>query len=156
MVAVDGQQQARSQVRARLPELATADADQWRSLLRARADVVRCDAHPAAVSRLSSRTDDVAAGGPAHAASRGIDLVVLDAPPELYVRRDRWQDLSEQLLLRPAHGAWNLVVRLPPLWPFNGAAGAAVVAADLLDNAEPRAVAVGARMLRELAKEPAR
>lgn len=143
---------ARSQIRARLPELAGASADQWRSLLRTRAEMVRCEAHPAAIVRLQSHADAVVASGPDQAGTQGIDLVVIDALPEVYVRRDRWLDLSAQLHVRPTHGAWNCTVRLPSLWPFHGTASAAVVSADLLDSAEPRAVAAGAQKLRELAE----
>lgn len=142
---------ARSQVRARLVELAGTDADHWRGLLRGRAQVMRCRAHAASLPRLLSKADIVVASGPAQAASHGIDLVALDAPPEIYVRPDRWEELAAQLHVRPTHGEWNLTVRLPPLWPFTGPAGPAVVAADLLDSAEPRAVVAGARVLAELA-----
>lgn len=101
-------------------------------------------------------TGDVVVSGPAQAGAHGIDLVALDTPPALYVRRERWGDLAATLFVRPTHGAWDLTVRLPPRWLFDGPCGPAVVAADLLASAEPRAVAAGARKLRELAGEQAR
>src|SRR3954471_17069270 len=75
---------ARSQVRAQARVLAGADAPRWRAALRARSDVRRVAAHPAAIRRLAAEPG-VLVAGPAEAAARGLDLVALGAAPELYV-----------------------------------------------------------------------
>ncbi|MPZ01156.1 MAG: hypothetical protein GEU97_24975 [Actinophytocola sp.] len=53
----------------------------------------------------------------------------------------------------------NLVLRLPrDVWPFEPAAGPgpAVLAADLLESAEPRAIAADAAQLNHLADQAVR
>lgn len=146
---------ARSQVRSLLRGLNGGDADRWRAALRARNEVLRCRAHPSAVRYLSDEPDVIPAG-PAEAARHGIDLVVLNAIPELYVRPDRWPDLRDRFQIAEQAPEPNLIVRLPrDVWPFEPAAepGPAVLAADLIESAEPRAVAGGAAQLNRLARQ---
>lgn len=146
---------SRSQVRSALRNLSCGDADRWRAALRARGDVLRCRAHPAAVRYLLDDADVVPAG-PAEAARRGIDLVALDAPPEMYVPPTRWPTLRERFRIVEKAREPNLIVRLPrDVWPFEPAAeaGPAVLAADLVESAEPRAVAAGAARLNRLADQ---
>jgi hypothetical protein len=72
-----------------------------------------------------------------------------------------WPGLSSSLAIRPAGPdhpgvAPNLTVFLPRIaWPFRGRRELpdAVLAADLLDSAEPRAVRAGAQRLDDLLKE---
>lgn len=145
---------ARSQVRRHLADLVEPSAQDWAAALRRRSRVLDVEAHPAAVERLR-RTDGVHAVGPGVAVARGFDVVALGEPlPELYVAADRWPDLSRSLALREGQSP-ALRVRVPQeVWPFEGAAqrvpGDAVLAADLLEAAEPRAVAAGAARLAEL------
>lgn len=63
-----------------------------------------------------------------------------------------WGHIARSLALRPSHDA-NLVIRHPMLvWPFEGrdAVPDAAIAADLLYDAEPRAVRAGQLRLNEL------
>jgi excisionase family DNA binding protein len=149
---------ARSQVRALVRGLGGADADRWRAILQARSDVLRCRTHPSAVRYLVDDADVVPAG-PAEAARQGIDLVVLDPVPEIYVSPSRWPGLRDKFQVVEKAREPNLVVRLPRhRWPFEPAAdpGTAVLAADLLESAEPRAVVAGAAQLNHLADQAAR
>jgi excisionase family DNA binding protein len=148
---------ARSQVRRYLADQVDPDADDWRAVLRGRSLVVDAAAHPAAVERLR-RMDAVRSGGPNAAIGRGFDLVALAEPvPEFYVPEELWPALSRSLALREAADA-DLRLRVPKeVWPFvdpglgrQGRVGDAVLAADLLEAAEPRAVAAGAARLGEL------
>ena len=157
---------ARSQVRALLRELASSapDAARWRSLLRGRAAVVRASGHPAALARLQARMNkpNPEAGphqppypaGPALAALAGIDLVVLGALPHLYVPADQWPALRSEWHLSVATDAEpGLIVHVPAgVWPFDrgGQVGDAAICADLLDEAEPRAVSGALNRLHEL------
>jgi hypothetical protein len=143
---------ARSQVRRLGRRLSGADADHWRAALRARSEVHRCQAHPAALRRLLEEPS-VRAGGPAEAERLGVDLVVVRGRPEVYVPTPEWPRLARSLHLVDAAGDPDVVVRLPhEVWPFEGRndAGVAVLAADLLDCDEPRAIAAGATKLNEL------
>ncbi|MEQ6900775.1 helix-turn-helix domain-containing protein [Nocardioides sp. YIM 152588] len=150
---------ARSQVRRYLADLVAPKVDNWRAALRARSRVLDVVAHPAAIDRLG-RVNGVLAVGPLAAVDRGFDLVALAEPvPEFYVAEERWPDLERSLALREGPEA-NLRIRLPnEVWPFvdaaseQGEVGDAVLAADLLDAAEPRAVAAGAARLDELLAE---
>lgn len=148
---------ARSQVRRYLADLIDPGPDGWRAALRGRSSVLGIVAHPAAIERLR-RVHGVHAAGLSAAASRGFDLVALADPmPELYVEEEQWHDLSCSLALRDGPEP-NLRVRLPKeVWPFavvegrgQGLIGDALLAADLLESAEPRAVAAGAACLGEL------
>ena len=145
---------ARSQVRARVRELAGADAARWRALLRGRSDVLRLYGHPAALRRLLADPHVVAAGAQA-AAAAGVDLVVTDAVAEAYVSADQAKRLIEALALLDRPGQVNLMLRVPrQVWPFDqdpNRAGAAVLAADLLEAAEPRAISSGVAVLNDLA-----
>lgn len=148
---------ARSQVRRYLADLDHPGPDGWRAALRGRSRVLDVVAHPAAIDRLR-RADGVRLAGPAAVVGRGFDVVALGEPvPELYVAAATWPDLSRSLALREGADP-NLRVRLPrEVWPFADAgspggvvASDAVLAADLLEADEPRAVAAGAARLDEL------
>lgn len=148
---------ARSQVRRYLADLNGPSADGWRAALRGRSRVLDVAAHPAAIERLR-RIDGVQQVGPIAVADRGFDVVDLAEPlPEFYVAAESWPELSRSLALREAADP-NLRIRLPnEVWPFadperlgHAVVGDAVLAADLLDADEPRAVAAGAVRLDEL------
>jgi excisionase family DNA binding protein len=149
---------ARSQVRALLRQLHGADADRWRSALRARSGVHRMEAHPSALRRLKA-DPAVRPAGPELAVHAGADLVVLGAVPEVYVSAADWPHLGQRLRLREAEGHANLLVRVPVgVWPWSEdkAVGPAALAADLLDSSEPRAVSAGARLLDDLTRRHAK
>ncbi|WP_408895575.1 helix-turn-helix domain-containing protein [Nocardioides sp. R1-1] len=145
---------ARSQVRRYLADLVDPGADGWLAALRGRSRVLEVVAHPAAIERLR-RVDGVWPTGPSAAAVRGFDLVALAEPiPQFYLAEEQWPALSHSLALREGAEP-RLVVRLPrEVWPFAEGrlrgVGDAVLAADLLEAAEPRAVAAGAACLSEL------
>lgn len=146
---------ARSQVRSLLARLDDPGPEVWLSLLRARSDVVRVVAHPAALERLPG-VDGVLRAGAGEAVSRGFDLVSLDASPEeVYVAAPVWPQVVSSLALRQSArpDLANLVVRIPrAVWPFEerGEVSEAALAADLVESAEPRAIAAGAARLSEL------
>ena len=143
---------ARSQVRAQARALAGADASRWRAALHARSDLRRVAVHPAAFRRLEAEPG-VLVAGPGEAAARGLDLVALGAQPELYVRGDAWPDLVERYALDEHSGRPSLLVRVPRAgwWPADGELSVPVLAADLLEHAEPRAVNAAAGALNDLA-----
>lgn len=143
---------SRSQVRTHLRRLDEPAPQIWLSLLRSRSDVVRALAHPAALRRLAD-IDGARRAGASEAAGRGFDLVVLgDVLPEFYLEASAWPRVARSLAIRESSEP-NLVVRIPKgVWPFGGAAEVsdAALAADLLESAEPRAIAAGASHLNEL------
>jgi hypothetical protein len=150
-----------SQLRARLRGLADAAPGQWRAALRGRSEVLSCQAHPAAIPRLIGH-EGVLPAGLAVLGGRPFDLVTAEhVIDQAYVDPVRWPALSSALAIRPAGpghpGAVpNLTVFLPRIgWPFQNRRELpdSVLAADLLDSAEPRAVRAGARRLDELLKE---
>jgi hypothetical protein len=152
---------ARSQLRARLRRLAGTDPAQWRAALRGRSEVLSCQAHPAAISRLAAR-EGVLPAGLAVLAGRPFDLVIAEhAIDQAYVDPALWPALSSGLAIRPAGPdhlgvAPNLAIFLPRIgWPFRGRRELpdSVLAADLLDSPEPRAVSAGAQRLGELLRE---
>jgi excisionase family DNA binding protein len=144
---------ARSQLRHSMARLAGADADQWRAVLRGRNEVRRCQVHPAAHRRLQGR-EGVMQGGAGLAARRGFDLVVSGSDvAQYYADPGQWPELARALAIREVDEKPNLLVLLPrAVWPFEDRAEVpdAVLAADLLDAAEPRAVRAGALRLEEL------
>jgi len=141
---------ARSQVRQLGRRLSGVDADRWRAALRARSDVHRCQAHPAAVGRLLEEPS-ARRGGPGEAQRLGADLVVVVGRPEIYLPAEEWSRLAQTLHLIDAVGDPDVMVRVPrDVWPFEDQAGVAVLAADLLDSDEPRAIRAGAAKLNEL------
>lgn len=145
----------RSRARALVRGFAGADANRWRGALRARQLKVECRVHPAALGRLTD-APGVVAVGPAVAARAGADLVALRAVEEVYVRAEEWPQLVRRLGVKQGVDEPNLVVRLPAaVWPFehypHGRPGLAVLAADLLDSPEPRAIEAGVAALNELA-----
>jgi len=145
---------ARSQVRSALRLLVDADANRWRSALHGRSRVLRCRAHPAAVTRLLGN-DRVLAAGAVEAARRGVDLVATEEITQVYVPEEQWPSLASSLFIREEPVETNLVVRLPRgLWPFGDAteASVAALAADLLESAEPRAISGGVAKLHELTR----
>ena len=145
---------ARSQTKALLRRLAGADADRWRAALRARSDVLRCRAHPAAIKRLLIEHEGlVLAAGDQQAVLFGADLVAVDPLQQVYVRAQDWPQVATRWSVRVGVSEPNLMVRLPrKVWPFErqGRVSAAAVAADLLESGEPRAVAGGLVLLDEL------
>ena len=147
---------ARSQVRQVLRGISGADADRWRAVLRARSEVHPSRAHPAALRRLLD-TPGVRASGSIDVAGHGIDLVVVNALPEVYVTASEWPQLARSLHLVTVHtGVPDVVVRVPriPLaFAHRLSLGAAAVAADLMDSDEPRAVVAGAAKLNELSRQ---
>ncbi len=91
--------------------------------------------------------------GAARAAAAGADLVVLDAMAEVYVKEGDWPQFAKMWHARPAAADANVLVRLPvDVWPFEGRSevGSAVLAADLLESAEPRGVVAGLGLLNTL------
>jgi excisionase family DNA binding protein len=149
---------ARSQVRASMRKYVGASADRWRAALVGRSRAVECQIHPAAVRRLLA-SDAVRSTGAVVASRRGFDLQVAHADVDhVYVDPDSWPELSAALAVRPRDlarpsGLANLVVLLPQVpWPFAGRAEVpdSVLAADLLDSPEPRAIRAGAARLNEL------
>ena len=148
----------RSQVRSYLARLDEPGADEWRSILRGRSEVRPVRAHPAAVARLSE-LDNVLHAGTAEAVRRNFDLVSAGEPrPEFYMPIRAWEHIAHALALQPSHDA-SLIIRHPMMvWPFEGRdeVSDAVIAADLLSAAEPRAVRAGHLRLNELLKDVVR
>lgn len=146
----------RSRLRAAARDLLGGSDNRWRALLVRRQDVFRCHAHPAAVRRLLDEPGVVPAGAGA-AVAAGADLVVVEAVPEVYVEPGAWGQLSARYAVRAATSRPDVVVRVPSgIWPFVPGAehpGPALLAADLLDSDEPRAVAAGGEVLRALAHD---
>ncbi len=150
---------ARSQVRHQLRLLADGNAQRWRDALRRRSSRIPVRVHPAALSRIGKESDlPVLWAGPARAVSSGADLLVLDPLAEIYIREGDWPQFAKTWHARPAADA-NLLVRLPvAVWPFDGRSevGSAVLAADLLESSESRAIAAGLGLLSTLAGGEAR
>lgn len=147
----------RSRARVHARHLAGADIRRWRAALRNRQARILCLAHPAALPRLASAPGVIPAG-PVAASAAGADVVAMEAALEVYVSEADWPDLARRLAIRQDVGyqAANLVVRVPAeVWPFEGDAGAgpglAMLAADLLDSGEPRALSAGVEALNRLA-----
>jgi excisionase family DNA binding protein len=149
---------ARSQLRASMKKYVDTSADRLRAALVGRSRAVECQIHPAAVRRLLA-SDAVRATGAVVASRRGFDLHVVHADVDhVYVDPDSWPKLAAALAVRPRDlsrpsGLANLVVLLPLVpWPFAGRAEVpdSVLAADLLDSTEPRAIRAGAARLNEL------
>jgi excisionase family DNA binding protein len=141
---------ARSQVKARLRAMGDAGAGEWRALLRARSDVLVFQVHPSALDHLRVEPK-VQPAGPALASAAGADLVAVQSVDELYVRPADWPRLAKRWHAKPVPSGGNLIVRQPrDIWPFDGneAVGAAALAADLVESAEPRAVRAGVDVLR--------
>jgi hypothetical protein len=152
---------ARSQLRASTRRLAGAGPDLWRAALRGRNDVLPCQVHPAALSRLADR-EGVLPAGLAAIAGRAFDLTVGPRDiDQVYADPVLWPGISRDLVIRAAGPASpalvaNLAVLLPRIaWPFGGRAVLpdSVLAADLLDSPEPRAASAGALRLNELTEE---
>lgn len=146
---------ARSQVRARLRDLADADADadRWHALLRARSQVLAVRVHPAALPRMQAEDASVVLpAGAGRAVEIGADLVAVDSLAEVYIRAENWPALARRFHAKIVPADGNLRVRLPQgVWPFadQDEVGAAALAADLLESPEPRAVSAGLHLLRE-------
>lgn len=145
----------RSRARVHARSLAGTDANRWRAALRRRHERVPCRIHAAALQRLLNAPGVIAAGADA-AAAAGADLVVLSALPEVYVDRAGWPDLVRRLAIRQDVVDPNLIVRVPvDVWPFDAdelRPSLAMLAADLLDSAEPRAISAGAKVLQAAAE----
>lgn len=143
---------ARSQVRSHLDRLEQPAPEVWLSLLRGRHSVIHASAHPAALRKLA-QADRVLRTGVHLAAQRDFDLVALTGgDPEFYVEASAWPHVAQALDIRES---WepNVLIRVPrEVWPFKDDEGLSdpALAADLLESAEPRAVAAGAARLNEL------
>lgn len=140
--------QGRSQVRAQGRALRLATPQRLRGALRARSDRHGFVVHAAALRRLLDDADVVVAGA-TEAARVGLNLVPVRAVTEVYVRGDSLPHLVRSLALRPTSRPAEVLIRVPrDIWPFTGgAAGPAVLAADLLESDEPRAVTAGTEWL---------
>lgn len=150
---------ARSQTKALLRRLAGADADRWRAALRARSDVLRCRAHPAAIRKLVSYPSGGGLpAGEEEAMRRGFDLVAIGSTPQIYVASNDWPQRAGELMIQIGADVPNLTVRVPRgIWPFErqGQVSAAALAADLIESAEPRAISGGLALLTELSQQVA-
>lgn len=143
---------ARSQTKQLLRGLSGADAARWRAALRARNELLRCRAHPAASRKLLAEPGVLPAGD-REAVRRGLDLIAVEAMPQAYVPPSDWPALSKRLMIDKRASEPNLIVLLPrAVWPFSGQqrVSLSVLGADLLDSAEPRAVNSGLVVLNEL------
>jgi hypothetical protein len=91
--------------------------------------------------------------GPGEAAAQGLDLLVLQERPELYVRPDAWPALQARYGLRVSPRDPALLIHLPRggWWPPGDRLSAPVLAADLLEHPEPRAVSAAVALLNERA-----
>ncbi|MEV4875593.1 type IV toxin-antitoxin system AbiEi family antitoxin [Streptomyces cyaneofuscatus] len=153
----------RSRLHKRLRNLAAhgdVPTERLQKLLAARAEVRRYRAHRSVLQPLLDDADVVRAG--ASAAPRvGADYVA-PGRAEIYVHPERIGKLEAAFgLVLDAHGG-NLLVRVPPAsaWPFLVSAQQAadegvdappsVIAADLLDAKEDRALVAAAGILKPL------
>jgi excisionase family DNA binding protein len=152
---------ARSQLKAVKHRLADASPDKWRAVLRGRSRVLHCQIHPAGISRLVSH-ERVLAAGMAMIAGRPFDLVSIPREiDQVYADPAAWPSISRALAVRevgPGNSGLvpNMTVYLPKIpWPFEERAELpdSVLAADLLDSPEPRAIRAGAARINELLKE---
>lgn len=144
----------RSQVKAQIARMQRGDAEVWRRALRARSDVARVLVHPSVVGKAREHPRVIVAGA-AQASRAGADLVAVGAVPELYLPAADWAALARQWQARLVGSGENLVVRVPRgLWPFGErkSLGLAVLAADLLESAEPRAIRAGLLVMRRQAE----
>jgi len=143
---------ARSQTRRQIALLQGADAPRWRKALRGRSELHRCLAHPSAIIRIDERPG-VLATGIRPALERGFNMVALDEGlPTYYVSSDPWVDLSKSLAIQEASADFNLLILVPKVtWPFGERVPDAVIAGDLLEEPEPRAVIAGVERLNQLA-----
>jgi len=139
---------ARSQVRSVARGLAEFDADRWRASLRGRAERHPVVGHSASIRRLADHPSVVAAG-PAAAGPAGLDLIAPSARPELYVDQGAWPHLADSLHLRDEPSGWMALVRvidqpalIARLHESPGLRSMAI-AADCIDDADPRAVRAG-------------
>lgn len=147
----------RSRLRRRLRNLAAhggLSVARLQKLLAARAEARRYRIHRSALQALLADSEVVRAG--VSAAPRvGADYVA-PGRAEVYVHPDRIGKLEAAFGLVPDDHGGNLVVRIPPAsaWPFLISEGrdapAPVVAADLLDAKEDRAVLAAAGVLEPL------
>jgi excisionase family DNA binding protein len=145
---------ARSQVRTVIRRMQSLGADEWRAALRNRGHKVSIDGHPAAVRRLVQSPETVAAG-PHEASVHGLDLVALSARPEVYLDDHAWAKLagvlnldlaapsSASAVVRLVHGD-GIVDRLRA----NERLLAVTIAADCLDDADPRANFAGLQLIK--------
>ncbi|WP_299951917.1 helix-turn-helix domain-containing protein [uncultured Modestobacter sp.] len=136
----------RSRARGHARGLAGADASRWRAALRRRHQRVPCRVHAAALSRLLDAPGVIPAGAD-RAAAAGADLLVISSVPEAYVSAVEWPDLARRLAIRQDVAEPNLIVRVPAdVWPFAAdepQPSLVMLAADLLDSSEPRAISAG-------------
>jgi hypothetical protein len=140
--------------------LADVDPDVWRAALRGRSHVLACQAHPTAIPRLLEHQGILPAG---LAVLQGRDFDLTVGPRDvnqIYADPVLWPDISHILAIRTVGPdspglVPNLTVHLPRIaWPFGDLAVIpdSVLAADLVESPEPRAVRVGAQRLSELLK----
>lgn len=150
---------ARSQVRSVLRRLVSLGPDEWRAALRNRGESVPVAGHSAAVRRLIEASEAVPAG-PQQASAHGLDLVALSARPQVYLDANAWAELSKALRL--SQGASPSAAAVARLIHEDGIVDrlrsnerllALAVAADCLDDPDPRANFAGIELLRAAAVE---
>lgn len=150
---------ARSQVRSVLRRLAPLGADEWRAALRNRGQKVAVGGHSGSVRRLVEASEVVPAG-PHEASAHGLDLVALSARPEVYLNANAWANLSKLLHLdQDASSSASAVARLVheegiiDRLRSNERLLALAIAADCLDDPDPRANHAGMKLLRAAADQ---
>jgi hypothetical protein len=143
---------AKSQVRSVVRGLAESSPDRWRAALRRRAERHPVAGHSSSIGRLADHPSVVIAG-PAEASGAGLDVIAPNGRPELYADQRAWRDLADALHLRDDPSDWMALVRvidqsqvIARLHESPGLRSMAI-AADCLDDADPRAVRAGSEFL---------
>lgn len=148
---------ARSQVRSVVRRMESLGADEWRAALRNRGQKVPVGGHPAAVRRLVQSREAVLAG-PGQASAHGLDLVALNARPEVYLDAKGWAHLSQSHHLDDE--AWSTASAVVRLVHHDGIIArlranerllALAIATDCLDDANPRANHAGMELIGDAA-----
>jgi hypothetical protein len=139
---------ARSQVRSVIRGLAASSSDRWRAALRGRCERHAVVGHSSSIRRLVVHPAAVASG-PGAANAAGLDLIALSARPEIYLDQPSWKELASALHLREERSGWMALVRVvdPPQLlerlAENPRLRSMAVAADCLEDADPRAIRAG-------------
>jgi hypothetical protein len=139
--------------------LVSLGPDDWRAALRNRGKSVPVAGHSSAVRRLVEASQAIPAG-PGEASAHGLDLVALSVHPQVYLDANAWAELSKALhLSQAASSNAAAVVRLihddgmVDRLRSNERLLALAVAADCLDDPDPRANHAGMELLRAAAVE---
>lgn len=143
----------RSRARKYAARLALED---WPRMLANRADVYRARMLPGPLKRLREGSQ-VAVGGVSAAMHYGLDLMGAVDDVELYVERERFQELVAARRINLAPEVPNVLIRVPRIssaLAFDnehiGFAPPAAVAADLADAGDERSVEAARRLLTDL------